>query len=309
MHAALLCAAHRGYLFLERLSELLPHAELTVVSFREEPWEPPFLDDIAALAAARGARFFEAKHVGADPVRAFWDSTPVDLAFAVSWRYIVPSHVFRRPRLGTFVFHDSLLPEYRGFSPTVWAIINGEDHTGVTLFEMSEEVDAGDIVAQERVPIGPDEPIGVVLERVTATYLRLLEQHLGALLTGRAPRRPQDHARATYTCKRLPEDNRIDWTAPARRIYDLIRAVGPPYPGAYTSLAGQRLTVWGARGGAASRRYVGAVPGRVVGVRPGEGSVVLTGTEPLLLTSVQLESGPATCAADVLNRVGSTLGG
>lgn len=76
------------------------------------------------------------------------------------------------------------LPEYRGFSPTVWAIINGEDHTGVTLFKIAEEVDAGDIVDQERVPIGPDDTIAVVIERVTQTYLDLLERNLDGLING-----------------------------------------------------------------------------------------------------------------------------
>jgi methionyl-tRNA formyltransferase len=308
MRIALLGATRRGHLFLEKLASLAPDAELLVFSFREEPWEPPFLDDLRALTLARGGQFFEAKQLGSPRWTPVWESAPVDLMLVVSWRYMLPPTVFRRPRLGTFVFHDSLLPEYRGFAPTVWALLNGEDHTGVTLFEIAESVDSGDVVDQQRVPIGPDDAIGVVLERVTEAYLQLLERNLGALLSGQAARRSQDEARATYTCKRLPEDNAIDWSAPTERIFNLIRAVSAPYPGAYTTLQGERLRVWAARRLVPERRYVGRVPGRVAEVRQGEGAVVLTGDGALLLTQVQRDGGPVVGAAEILNSPAQTLG-
>ncbi|MGC8874797.1 MAG: methionyl-tRNA formyltransferase, partial [Chloroflexia bacterium] len=297
----------RGYRFLQKLLALKPDAELIVFSFREEPWEPPFMDDIRELAESRGHRFYEARNVGSRRWQVFWEATPVDLMLVVSWRYRVPPAVFRRPRKGTFVWHDALLPAYRGFSPTVWAILNGEDQTGATLFEMAEEIDSGDIVDQERVPIGPDDPIRVVMERVTEAYLVLLERNLAKLLAGTAPRHPQDPAQATYTCKRLPQDNRIDWSASTKQIYNLIRAVSAPYPGAFTYLDGHKMIVWAARRLEHAPRYVGRVPGRVVEVRPGEGSVVLTGDGALLLTEVQLEGMPPMCASEVLISLSQTL--
>lgn len=307
MRVALLCATRRGYLFLQKLTDLLPQSELIVFSFKEEPWEPPFLEGIRELTTARGGQFFQSKRVGSEQRNQFWESPAVDIMFAVSWRYMIPASVYLQPRLGTFVFHDSLLPEYRGFSPTVWAIINGEDYTGVTLFEIAEEVDSGDIVDQERVPIGPDDTIAAVMERVTQTYLDLLERNLDSLLEGTVPRHPQDHSRATYTCKRLPEDNRIDWTQSAESIYNLIRAVSAPYPGAYTYLSCRKVRVWTARRLTNYPCYVGRVPGRVVEVRPGEGSVVLTGDGALLLTQAQIEDGETFCAADVLNSISQIL--
>jgi methionyl-tRNA formyltransferase len=308
MRIALLCATRRGYRLLEKLASLAPDVELTVFSFREEPWEPPFLDDIRVLTLAHGGQFFEGKQLGSSRWAPIWESAAVDLMLAVSWRYMLPPSVFRRPRLGTFVFHDSLLPEYRGFAPTVWAILNGEDHTGVTLFEMAEAVDAGDIVDQQRVPIGPDDSIGIILEQVTEVYLQLLERNLNALMRGTAPRRPQDEARASYTCKRLPEDNVVDWSASTERVYNLIRAVSKPYPGAYTYLQGERLRVWAARRLTPERRYLGRVPGRVAEVRPSEGVVVLTGDGALLLTQIQRDGGPIVGAAEVLNSPSQTLG-
>lgn len=307
MRIVLLCATRRGYRFLDKLADLAAGHELVVFSFREDPWEPAFLDDIRALAERKGARFFETKNVGGEKWWGFWESEPVDLMLVVSWRYLIPEQIYRRPRRGTFVFHDSVLPAYRGFSPTVWAMINGEDHTGVTLFEIAEEVDAGDIVDQKRIPVGPDDTIATVMVRVTEIYLTLLERNLARLLDGTAPRRVQDHHLATFTCKRLPEDNRIDWSADAQEIYNLIRAVTAPYPGAYTSLKGRKLIVWSARR-EPFPPYAGRVPGRVVQVRAGEGAVLLTGDGALLITEVQLEGQDRTRADRVLNRITLTLG-
>jgi methionyl-tRNA formyltransferase len=308
MKIVLLCATRRGLLVLKKLADLAPQAELVVFSFREEPWEPPFLDAIREQTLAAGGIFHEARQVGADKWKSFWESTPVDLMLAVSWRYLVPPQVYRKAKSGAFVFHDALLPAYRGFAPTVWAIANGEDHTGVTLFEIAEGVDEGGIVDQERVPIGPDETITIVIERVSEMYLRLLERNLPSLLDGTAPRRAQDHSRATFTCRRTPEDNAIDWRSSTLNIFNLIRAVTAPYSGAFTSLAGKKLTIWAAQRLSPRPDYVGRVPGRVVEIRSGVGAVVLTGDGALLLTQVQTEGGPVVCAAEILNSLSLTLG-
>jgi methionyl-tRNA formyltransferase len=300
------CATRRGYQFLSRLRDLLPEAQIVVFSFKEEPWEPSFVDDIKRLTHSFAGQFIETRQMGAPSLAQFWEATPIDLMFLVSWRYIIPATVFKTPRLGTFVFHDSVLPEYRGFSPTVWAIINGGDYTGVTLFEICEEVDAGNIVDQQRVPIGQTETITEVLDRVTQTYLLLLERNLKALIEGVAQRYPQDSKRATYTCKRMPEDNKIRWSLPARRIFDLVRAVTSPYPGAFTTLAGKTVRVWASEDISQERKYVGAIPGRVAEVWSGRGAVVVTGDGTLLLTKVQMHDSEVVCAADVL-KVGQTF--
>lgn len=305
---AVLCGTRRGYRFLEKLIQLAPDIELIVFCFQEEAWEPPFLADIRDFTLTQGGQFFETKQVGGSKWNNFWETTHIDLMFAVSWRFMVPAHVYTRPRLGAFVFHDSLLPEYRGFSPTVWSVINGEDHTGVTLFEIAQEVDEGDIIAQQSVPIGQDDTIAEVMERVTEIYLALLEQNLGNLLKGTAPRFQQNHDRATYTCKRLPEDSLLDWSGSNEKVYNLIRASTIPYSGAYTFLEGQKLRIWAAKRLPSGRRFIGRVPGRVVEICPGQGSVVLTGDGALLITKVQREDGEIVCAAEILNRISHTLG-
>jgi methionyl-tRNA formyltransferase len=219
---------------------------------------------------------------------------------------MVPREIFERPRLGSFVFHDSMLPAYRGFSPTVWAIANGEDHTGVTLFHMDDAVDAGDIVDQERVPIGSNETIRDVLERTTETYLVLLKRNLRALKAGTAPRRAQDHAAATYCRRRTREDNQIDWARPTAEILNLVRAVARPYSGAYTSMSGRQLQIWAAQ------------PGRSNGVRhlaPGRtrtdsrAGLVEVGTADglVVVSEAQIVGGEPSRAAEVIPN-GLTLG-
>lgn len=308
MRIALFCATQRGYRFLQKLHELAPDAELVVFSFEEDPWEPPFLDDIRQFTGSIGGQFFQGKQAGASRWTALWQTTPVDLMLAVGWRYMIPAQVYEQARLGAYVLHDSLLPAYRGFSPTVWAIINGEDHTGVTLLEMVDDYDAGDIIGQQRVPIGPDDTIDRVVAHVTDTYLSLLAGHWLDLINGRVKRTAQDHTSATYTAKLHPDDFQIDWHWPSARIYNLIRATTRPYAGAYTSLDGQKLSIWSAARVTAPRRYVGVIPGRVVEVRPDVGTIVLTGDGVLLVRQIQL-AGAAVIAADtVLKRLSQTLG-
>jgi methionyl-tRNA formyltransferase len=308
MRIALLCATNRGLRFLKKLNELRPHADLIVFSFREEPHEPPYMDAIKAATTAAAGTFIESYKVGSLEWRGLWEANPVDLLFAVSWRYMIPREIYELPRFGAYIFHDSLLPAYRGFAPTVWALINGEPQTGVTLFHAAEDVDSGDIVAQQPVPIGADDTIADVMGRVTEAYLSLLEDSLPALLVGAAAATPQDHSAATYTCRRLPEDNRIDWTQSSERIYNLIRAVTRPYPGAFTTLDGARLTIWSASRLPAFPPYVGRIPGRVVEVKRGEGAVVLTGDGALLLREIQPEGGEPVNAAALLKRLSQTLG-
>ena len=145
------------------------------------------------------------------------------------------------------------------------------------------------------------------MERVTQGFLRLLERSLPDLLAGTAPRTPQDESRASCCRRRVPEDDRIDWSRPARDVHNLVRAVTRPYPGAFCAWNGRVLRVWTAALPAEARRYAGGAPGRVVQVLPGVGSVVSAGDSAILLSEVQVEGGEAVCAADVLTHPGQIL--
>lgn len=208
-----------------------------------------------------------------------------DLIFSFYYRTMITEEVLNVPRLGAYNMHGSLLPKYRGRVPVNWAVLNGERETGVTLHVMVKRPDAGDIVDQERVPIGKDDTAFTVFGNVTAAARRVLERRIDALLSGTASRRPQDESQASYFGGRKPEDGRIRWSRSAVSIYDLIRAVTHPYPGAFTDAAGKRLFVWWARPLAGG----GKIPGRIVSANPLR---VATGNGTLEILKLQWQGLP-----------------
>jgi methionyl-tRNA formyltransferase len=169
------------------------------------------------------------------------------IIFSFYYRNMIKEEVLNIPRLGAFNMHGSLLPRYRGRVPINWAVLHGEKETGVTLHYMVKRADAGDIVDQETVPIGPDDTAQDVFRKAVKAARLVLERRIDDLTKGTVPRRKQDESRATYFGGRKPEDGRIDWAQSAERIYNLIRAVTHPYPGAFTRSGGKKLFIWWAR--------------------------------------------------------------
>jgi methionyl-tRNA formyltransferase len=143
-------------------------------------------------------------------------------------------------RRGALNMHGSLLPKFRGRAPVNWAILKGERESGATLHYMVERADAGDIVDQLAIPILEDDDARAVFTKVTVAAETILARSLPGLIAGTAPRRPQPIEPGQYFGRRTPEDGRIDWHWPARRIHDLVRAVAPPFPGAFAEVAGSR---------------------------------------------------------------------
>jgi methionyl-tRNA formyltransferase len=203
--------------------------------------------------------------------------------------------------------HYSPLPRYRGRANVNWAIINHEAHAAVTVHSIVPGLDAGGVLAQESVAIGPRDTIGTLYEQLNALQARLLPRAIDRRLSGDLGD-PQDESDATYCCARLPDDGEINWSAPTRDIDALIRAVGSPYPEAFTFLGVDRLSVVEAVPSPDGRMFVGRVPGRVVAWSTTEGwSDVLTGDGLLRLTRVRLD-GDERPAASVLKSSYVTLG-
>ena len=168
-----------------------------------------------------------------------------DFGLAIGWYYLLPRALREMFPRGVAGIHASLLPHYRGGAPLVWSIINGEDKTGVSLFYLDDGVDDGDVIAQEDVPIGADDDINVVYDRATEASLALVRRYVPRIRSGVAPRHPQDHRQASVVPQRSPEDGLIRWDLmSARQVHDWVRAQTRPYPGAFTSFGGKRLTVW-----------------------------------------------------------------
>jgi methionyl-tRNA formyltransferase len=139
--------------------------------------------------------------------------------------------------------HGSLLPKHRGRAPVNWAVLLGDKETGATLHEMLERPDAGRIVDQQAVPIGPDDTALEVFRRVTDAAEAVLRRSLARLIAGTLELQPQDLARGSYHGGRRPEDGRIDWSRSAAEIHDLVRAVAPPFPGAFSEHGGQKRMI------------------------------------------------------------------
>ena len=166
-----------------------------------------------------------------------------DVMVVVAFGQILPREFFARPPFGSLNVHTSLLPRYRGAAPVVHAILNGEKETGVTIMKLDEGMDTGEVLAQARTPIGPDVTSGELERQLSREGVELLLETLPSYLSGHLRGRPQDHERATLAPLIRKEDARIDWTRPAGRIHDQIRAFNPR-PGAFTGFRGGRLKVW-----------------------------------------------------------------
>lgn len=169
-----------------------------------------------------------------------------DLIVVIGWYYMVPRRIRELAAKGCVGVHASLLPRYRGGAPLVWAMINGEKQSGVTLFHFADGVDDGDIVAQKQFPIEPTDTISEVLEKATQASIDIVEEYVPRLADGTAPRNPQDHSKATTVPQRSPSDGLIDWSWDPVRINNFIRAQTKPYPGAFTYVDDKRVTIWSA---------------------------------------------------------------
>jgi methionyl-tRNA formyltransferase len=168
-----------------------------------------------------------------------------EMIFSFYYRHMIREELLRIPPMGAYNLHGSLLPAYRGRCPVNWVLVNGEIRTGITLHHMVRKADAGDIVGQKVVPIAADDTALTLYGKLCTASGILLDEMLPLMRIGLAPRIPQDISRGSYFGGRRPEDGRIDWSWPAARIYNLIRAVTDPYPGAFCGLAdGSRLMIW-----------------------------------------------------------------
>jgi len=166
-----------------------------------------------------------------------------DFLFSFYYRHMLNSTWLDLPKRGALNMHGSLLPKYRGRAPIHWAIIHGETATGASLHYMLEKPDAGALVDQQPVPILENDTALEVSMKVADAAQQVLARSLPKLIAGSAAARALDLAQGSYFGRRRPEDGRIDWRAGARRIHDLVRAVAPPFPGAFTEVNGVRLEV------------------------------------------------------------------
>jgi len=233
-----------------------------VLTHRDDPGEGAWFGSVAELAGRNGLPVAYPEDPNEAGVVARVAGLRPEFLFSFYYRRMLGAELLAIPRLGAFNVHGSLLPRYRGRVPLNWAIIHGERETGVSLHRMEIKPDAGNLVAQQAVPILANDTAMDVFAKLRCAAEQVVLEAVPRLVAGTAAETPQDLAKGSYFSGRRPEDGRLDWSLPARDVHNLIRAVAPPWPGAFFDAGETRVQVLGshflgeAAGSATPRLYV-----------------------------------------------------
>ncbi|QJI40204.1 bifunctional UDP-4-amino-4-deoxy-L-arabinose formyltransferase/UDP-glucuronic acid oxidase ArnA [Pseudomonas sp. ADAK2] len=249
-----------------------------VFTHADDPKENAFYGSVAQLCANKGIPV----HAPEDANHPLWieriAKLKPDYIFSFYYRHLLSEELLATARQGAFNLHGSLLPRYRGRAPANWVLVNGETETGVTLHRMVKRADAGAILSQQRVGIERSDTALTLHGKLREAASSLLRDTLPMLLQGKVSETPQDESNATVFGRRTPADGKLIWKKPAEELFNLVRAVTQPYPGAFCDVGEHKLIVWGAR---IAKGNEGLAPGRVISVDPlriacGEDSLVVT---------------------------------
>jgi methionyl-tRNA formyltransferase len=288
-----------GYACMEALLKMdAPIAAL--FTHRDDPHEEIWWRSCAELAARHGVPVHVDETVEA--AGAKMDALKPAMIYSFSYRHLIPESVLALAPLGAFNLHPSLLPAYRGRAPVNWVLVNGERETGVTLHHMVARADAGDIVGNRAVAIDDRDNALTLYRKLVPLGVELVEDLHPKIVDGTAPRRKMDISKGSYFGRRKPEDGRIDWRWPARRIFNLVRAVTHPYPGAFCFVDGRKLLVWEAKIGAENGMH--GEPGKVVREAAGGALEIAAGEGSLVVKLVQFEGGVESIAREALSQSG-----
>ncbi len=227
------------------LSVLLAHGVdvALVVTHRDNPKETIWFENVQKLAELHGIPTITPDNPNVPEVVERISDLQPDFYFSFYYREMLKAPLLAIPKRGALNMHGSLLPKYRGRVPVNWAIIRGETETGATLHYMTEKPDNGDIVAQQAVPILPNDTAHEVFQKVTVAAEMALNGVLPELLAGKAPAVKQDLSQGAYFGGRKAEDGIINWSLSAVEIHNLVRAVAPPYPGAMAQVMGKPMRI------------------------------------------------------------------
>ncbi|HEX5341519.1 MAG TPA: formyltransferase [Duganella sp.] len=216
-----------------------------VVTHEDSASENIWFESVISLCETEGIPYITPADAKSPELLEQVKAAQPDFLFSFYYRHMLPAELLAVAP--AFNMHGSLLPEFRGRAPVNWAVLHGATVTGATLHEMTVKPDAGAIVSQMEVPILPDDTAHEVFGKVQVAAEQALWRVLPSLLDGTAVRLHNDLSKGSYFGGRKPEDGRIDWSQPAQQVYNLHRAVAPPYPGAFTDLNGVRYVIQRAR--------------------------------------------------------------
>ena len=264
-----------GYLCLEELLKA-GVSVLALFTCEDDPKEVHWFSSAAKLAEKAGIPVHTPPLLG-DKEYALIESLAPDAIFSFYYRSLIPERFLALPPKGAFNIHGSLLPKYRGRACVNWAVLKGEAETGATLHFMTSRPDAGDIVDRQAVPIAFSDTALEVSRKVAEAARLVLRRNLSSIAEGKASRTPQKEEEATLFGRRTPGDGRIDWRQSALEVYNLVRAVTHPFPGAFTILRGRKLFLWQVLPGKEDGSK-GVPPGTILSLSPfriacGEGTL------------------------------------
>ncbi len=254
-----------------------------VFTHRDDPGEKKWFNSVAELAAMRCLPVFAPEDINHPLwVQRIKELKP-DILFSFYYRKLISPAILDIPVCGALNLHGSLLPKYRGRCPVNWAILKGEEETGVTLHYMTPRPDDGDIVIQKKVPISPEDTAVTLHDKLRDAAGIMLDEILPLIKTRKAPKIPQDNSLATYFGGRRPEDGEIDWTNRSSDVRNLVRAVTDPYPGAFSYISDRKCVFWEVTDIPSKEK--GSSPGAVVSVDPlviacGEGNIRVDFAQP-----------------------------
>jgi len=249
-----------------------------VFTHKDNPSEDIWFDSVAELAGANDIPVYAPGDIN----HPLWvdkiTKMAPDVIFSFYYRDMVKAPILSIPPAGCLNLHGSLLPAYRGRCPINWVLVNGEQETGVTLHYMTPTPDDGDIVAQHRIPIAPEDTALTLHAKAREAAASLLAEALPKLKAGIAPRIAQDSTKASYYGGRSMADGKVDWTLSAKQICNLVRAVTRPYPGAFSHLGTRKVIFWSVAEATAPKGAT--TPGSVISAAPltvacGKGAVVI----------------------------------
>jgi methionyl-tRNA formyltransferase len=214
-----------------------------VVTHQDDPHENVWFASVAKLCEEKNIAYITPSAIELKDLIPKLEALSPDYIFSFYYRHMIPAQILACAKIASLNMHGSLLPKYRGRAPVNWAILHGESETGATLHIMEAKPDAGDIVGQVAVSIGPDETATDVFGKVSQAAVKVLETVLPSLTAGHVPRKPNELQKGSYFGGRKPADGQIHWDQTAQQVHNLVRAVAPPYPGAFTEYEGKTMIV------------------------------------------------------------------
>ena len=259
----------------------------------------PVPTDVGALAEELGLPLLKTPKVRREEDLAWIRAKGADAVIVAAFGQLLPAELLTMTRYGCINVHASLLPAYRGAAPIQWSVLNGESRTGVTIMQMDEGLDTGDILTQEEVPISKEDTSGSLFEKMAEAGGRLLLRTLPMIENGTVNPIPQPAESTTpYAGRITKEMGCIDWSKSAARIDAWIRGMNP-WPCAYTYLDGKMLKIWRAAVKASDEAAPEKEPGEILSAGK-DGIAVKTGEGTILLGEIQMEGRKRMNAADFL---------